>query len=83
VTGPTVRCSVTGTFYNDSPRDFVWPDDWPLPAKGDAVELPGEDNPRPLAVRAVTWRPLGDSGSPAPYVHLTIGYSGGVGLAAL
>jgi hypothetical protein len=50
--------------------DPVWPDGWPLPRKGDCIELPEQP---PLWVRGVDWYPHGSEEGSDPFVYIVLG----------
>lgn len=48
--------------------DPVWPEGWPLPNKGDVVNIEDQS----LWVRAIEFNPFGDGEDPDPYIYIVL-----------
>lgn len=53
-------------------RRLDWPDEWPVPTRGDAVHVQ-HDRIDTLYVRDVSWYPQGDEDGGRPFVYVVLG----------
>lgn len=56
---------------NDLARRLEWPDEWPIPDRGDAVHI--QHRIDTLYVRDVAWYPEGDEAGGPPFVYVVLG----------